>query len=59
MLTAKISEIHELLSKETIQVQMPGATKAEVLDKILLQVANHPSLVDFDGAESTPQPEEV
>ncbi len=49
MVTSNINGIHELLSPGTVSVQMKGATKSEILDKMLGLLADHPNVNDFEG----------
>lgn len=49
MVTSNINGIHELLSPDTVSVQMKAATKPEVLDKMLHLLAGHPNIKDFEG----------
>lgn len=49
MVTSNINGIHELLSLGTVSVQMEGASKIEILDKMLGLLADHPNIKDFEG----------
>lgn len=49
MVTSNINGIHELLNPGTVSVQMEGASKSEILDRMLNLLADHPNIRDFEG----------
>lgn len=52
MVTASMMGIHDLLQGGAVHVQLPGESKEEVLSALIALLADHPSVVDFEGMQA-------
>jgi PTS system fructose-specific IIA component len=42
-------QIRSLLSEETVSIDLPGTTKAEVIDQLIRLIEGHPAVADPEG----------
>lgn len=48
MPATRILEIHDLLTPDTVQVELPGTSKEEVLRNLIELLEDHPAVVDIE-----------
>lgn len=48
MPATRILEIHDLLTPDTVQVELPGTSKEEVLRNLIELLEDHPAVIDIE-----------
>ncbi|MEX0822217.1 MAG: PTS sugar transporter subunit IIA [Rhodothermales bacterium] len=52
MPATRLLEIHDLLTPNTVRVDLPGSTKEEVLDGVIALLEDHPAVEDLEAVRA-------